>query len=98
MLLGLQVGRSGLDISGVGADYRYLQPLQPDEEVAALTGYFVGRGMYTQLQMDELLTLPIIRTQIAMACGLPQVLEFLRVALEEVVHGQMQAAKSISMR
>lgn len=101
LLVGLEVSRSGLDISGVGADHRYLRPLEPQEEIAALTSYFAGRGLYSQSQMEELLALPVIRTQIAMACGLPQALEFLRVALEDedvCSHIQATVNRGMAMR
>lgn len=92
VLVGLEVYRSGLLMSQVGAHIRYLRPLEPEEMVCALTSYLVDRQLYSEQEMEELLALPLIRTQIAMASGLPQLLDFLREALEnEGVRNCVQA-------
>lgn len=92
VLVGLEVHRSGLMMSKVGAHLRYLRPLEPEEMISALTSYFVDNKLYGEQEMSELLATPLIRTQIAMASGLPQMLDFLREALEdERVRSHVQA-------
>ena len=96
VLAGLEVARSGLAISGVGAKYRYLQPLTLEDSQTALTEYFVRGGLYSKDQMAKLLSSPLMKTQLALASGLPQLLDFLRQAMEDnVVREELQASEQL---
>ena len=83
VLVGLQIDRCVVNASGIEAAYIYLQPLTVQQSAAALTQYLVDRQIYSQPLMKALLQLPLMRTQLALAAGLPQLLEFLKTVLEE---------------
>jgi hypothetical protein len=82
VLVGLQIDRCVVNASGIEAAYIYLQPLTVQQS-EALPQYLVDRQIYSQPLMKALLQLPLMRTQLALAAGLPQLLEFLKTVLEE---------------
>ena len=82
MLVGLEVDRAGLDISGCEGVYRYLRPLTTEETLATLTGFLVKRELATRGDAELLLTRPIVRNQLALAGGLPHVISISSDALE----------------
>ena len=81
LLVGLEVGASGLRVGGYGAVYRYLRPLTTEEALVALTQYFSTVMLVDSGDAEEMMTHPIVRTQIAVAGGLPQLIKFLGKAL-----------------
>ena len=83
LLVGLEVARSGLSISGYGGVYQYLRPLTTAEALATLTEYLTREKLFTPGDADKLMAHPIVRTQIALAGGLPQLITFLSEALED---------------
>ena len=60
LLVGQEVGRSGLDLSNCKGVYRYLRPLTIEETVVTLTGHLVELGGYTKREAEKLLAQPTV--------------------------------------
>ena len=98
VLAGLEVSRSGTGFGAMVSTYHYLQPLTLEDSQAALTDYFVSAELYSKDQMARLFNSPLTKTQLALASGLPQLLDFLRRAMEDnVVREALQASEQLPL-
>lgn len=78
---GLSVPASTFKLTQVGAAYMYLTLLSPAEAVQALQQSLEATQVYSSGRLQRLLKSSQLRTQLAVAFGLPLLVEFLRQAL-----------------